>query len=95
MIKDFVESWTQETYRQGSAYYQLVKAETIQPGKQVCIVEKATGKVFSGPEARHILNLPKFEVRVNAVDHPKFDIYIQSTSVNRKLPSGTNILVLK
>lgn len=95
VIKDFVESWTKLPYRVGSSYYQLVKKETIQPSKNICIREKATGKVFSGNKARNLLGLPAYEVKVSSEDHGNWDIFIQSTSSNRKLPANTHLIVMK
>lgn len=95
VIQPLVESWTKNPYIKGSAYYQLTKAEKIQPYKQVCIQDKLSGKVYSGTNARQMLKLPATEVKVNPTTHNKFDIFIQSTSVNRKLLQGTKLLVIK
>jgi acetolactate synthase regulatory subunit len=95
VIKPLVESWTNADYLMGSAYYQLTKPEKVQAYKQICIQDKITGKVYSGVNARHMLNLPNQEVKVNPASHGAFDIFVQSTSVNRKLMSGTKLLVLK
>jgi hypothetical protein len=94
VIKDFVESWTQTNYRPGSAYYQLTKKETVQASKQLCVQEKVTGKVYGGTNARQLLGLPNHEVKVAPDQHDKFNIFVQSTSVNRKLVGGTNLIVL-
>ncbi len=94
-IKDYVESFTQEPYRPGSAYYLLTKKETIQAYKQICVQEKTTGKVYSGSAARDILGLPNHEVKVAPDTDARYDIFIQSTSVNRKLIGGTKVIVLK
>lgn len=95
VIKPFVESWTQEPYRLGSAYYQLTKPEKIQASKNILIQDKLSGRVYSGADARQTLGLPNYEVKVNAVDHPKFRIYVNSTSTNRKLVKDTMVIVLK
>ena len=95
VIKDFVESWMKTPYRVGSAYYQLVKKEKIQPSKHICIREKATGKVYSGDKARQLLGLPNYEVKVAPEDHGKFDLFCQSSSNNRILPENTHLLVMK
>jgi hypothetical protein len=95
VIKPLVESWTKAEYTKGSAYYQLTKPETVQAYKQICIQDKTNGKVYSGVNARQMLNLPNQEVKVNPSSHGKFDIFVQSTSVNRKLIGGTKLIVLK
>jgi hypothetical protein len=82
-------------YTKGCAYYQLTKSETVQSNKFVCIREKSTGKVYGGSNARSLLKLPDHEVKVNSASHPLYDVFIQSTSTNRKLVAGTNLLVMK
>lgn len=94
-IKSFVESWLKNPYVKGSSYYQLTKPETIQNYKQICIQEKATGKVYSGQSARDLLGLPNHEIKVSPANFGKYDIFIQSTSSNRKLVPGTKLIVLK
>lgn len=94
-IKPFVESWTKEDYRVGSAYHTLVKPEKVQAGKQVCVQHKVTGKVYAGAAARQLLGLPNHEVKVEPASHPDWNVMLQSTSSNRWLVPGTNLLVLK
>jgi hypothetical protein len=93
-IKEFVEGWTKESYRIGSAYYLITKAEKIQANKSILVQDKLNGKVYAGAEARNLLGLPNYEVKVNPVDHTKFLIYVQSSSVNRKLVPGTPLIVI-
>lgn len=94
-IRDFVEALG-KTYRQGMGYYQLTKTETIQARKQIIVVEKATDKAYSGKEARHLIGLPDGkELRVRPDDNPEYDVYVQSTSVNRALVPKTNLLITK
>lgn len=81
-------------YNVGRAYYQLTKTENIQAGKGVAVVEKATGKVYTGTNARNLLGLPAMDVRVKPDYNPLYDVYVQSTSTNRKLIHGTNLLLL-
>lgn len=94
-IKDFVETWTKDSYRVGSAYYQLSKPEKIQGSKEICIQEKRSGKVYTGSNARNILGLPTYEVKVSPADFGSYNIFVQSTSVNRKLVADTQLLVIK
>jgi hypothetical protein len=93
-IRPYVES-RGLSYDIGNGYYQLMKPERIQSGKKIAIREKATGKVYSGPEARNMLGLPDTEVKVKPDVSPDFDIFIQSTSVNRKLIQGTELLYMR
>jgi hypothetical protein len=80
----------------GKGFYQLTKTESIQAQKQIAIREKATGQIFWGDAARDILGLPRnMEVRVKPEQNPEYDVFVQSTSVNRKLIPNTDLLVLR
>lgn len=93
-IKEFVEGCNHH-YMIGKAYYQLNKRERIQGNKDIVIVEKSTAKVFKGDGVRAMLGLPDLETRVYPDTNPKYQIFIQSTSVNRYLEVGTKLLLLK
>lgn len=93
-IRDFVEFSTGQKYRMGSAFYELVKPEKVQASKQVMIRDTDNGRVYSGHDARTILGLPPYEVKVAPNDHPRYDIFVQSTSVNRKVVPGQQILIV-
>lgn len=81
------------SYTQGSAFYQLTKPETVQAGKQLMVRDKATGNFFGGHEARNLLNLPSYEVKIAPATHPDYDIFVQSTSWNRNLMPNTQVVV--
>ncbi|MER8046721.1 vWA domain-containing protein [Streptomyces sp. NPDC094032] len=82
------------TYRTGCAYYQLSKSEKIQARKQIAVLEKKTDRVYTGPQARALLGLPDEEVRVKPDHNDEFTVFVQSTSVNRKLVPQTRLLVM-
>lgn len=94
VIRDFCTAKSGKPFLKGAAFYQLTKTEDeVQDYKQIAIRDKKGGQVYSGPAARQMLGLPTHgTVKVAPGDHGNFDIYIQSTSVNRKLPNGTNVL---
>ena len=94
-IAPFVEKMTGNPYRVGSAYYQLSKKEKIGAGKNVAVLEKSTGKLFSGVKARTLLGLPGYEVKAAPADFPLFDVFVQSTSTNRHLVADTSVIVFK
>ena len=95
-IKDFIESQTGWPYRKGAAFYQLMKTELIQENKQILIRDKTTHKVYGGNDARELINIPEnTRIKVNPGNHANYDVFIQSTSTNRKLPRGTKILLEK
>lgn len=91
-IDEFVEAQTNRAYQRGEAYYQLSKTEEIQPQKQIAIL--FNNKVYFGKNARDLLGLPDEHVKVKPNDYADYDIFVQSTSNNRKLVSNTNLLVL-
>lgn len=93
-IADFVEQHTRRAYKLGEAYYQLTKPVKVQAQKVIAIYDKKAHTVYTGPDARHVLGLPDHEVKVSPDAHPNYDIFIQSTSTNRKLFGGTSLLLL-
>jgi len=93
-IKEFVESWKID-YRVGSAYFQLSKPEKVQASKNIIVKKKFDGKVFHGPEVRSLLGLPDCEVKVSPTSFKDFEIFVQSTSINRKLVKDTMLIVIK
>lgn len=93
VIKQFTEDCGYQ-YQVGRGFYQLMKTETIQTSKDVVVVSKRDSKVYSGPDARMLIGLPDIDVRVKPDFNPDFTIFVQSTSVNRKLPAGTKYLYL-
>ncbi len=92
-IDEFVRRELGRPYVVGQAYYQLTKTETIQPQKQIAIYTR--GNVYTGYEARELLGLPDEHVKVKPGDYDDYEIFVQSTSVNRKLIAGQKLLVLK
>ncbi|MGW1376935.1 vWA domain-containing protein [Streptomyces sp. NPDC002446] len=92
-----IRNWVIEcghTFRTGCAFYQLSKSEKIQARKQIAVLEKKTDRVYTGPEARALLGLPDMEVRVKPDHNDDFTIFVQSTSVNRKLVPHTRLLLM-
>lgn len=80
-------------YRTGKAFYQLNKTEKIQGHKELAVVKRATGQVYRGPQVRDLVGLPNQDTRVKPSFNPEYDIFVQSTSVNRKLIPGTKLLL--
>ena len=93
-LQEFIEA-RQLTFQKGKSFYQLSKTEKVQPEKEILLRECATGAVYGGAQARGILGLPVgVEVKVKPADHGTWDVFVQSTSNNRKLMPGTNLLYL-
>lgn len=78
----------------GTIFYQLMKREAkVQDYKIVCIRDKKTGKVFGGDSARDLLGIPRTGTHsIIPGNHGQYDVFVQSTSLNRKLPPGTKVL---
>lgn len=91
-IKAFVESHGCR-FVLGAGYYQVTKKEKLRTGRNVLVREKGTNRIFGGAQARQVLGIPSGEVIVTPGNHANFDIFFQSTSVNRKLVRGTELLL--
>jgi len=92
VINAFVEKRMGSLPR-GAAFYQLSKTEEVQDHKQIVVREKSTGRVYGGQAARDLLGLPTYgTVKLVPGNNGGFDVFVQSTSVNRKLIVGTNLL---
>lgn len=96
-ISSFVTKMTGRSYLKGSAFYQLVKPEkAVQDYKLIVVRNKKNGAVYYGKAARQILGLPTQDtIKLIPKNHGNWDIYIQSTSSNRVLPPGTQLLYWK
>lgn len=95
-IKEFVEDVIHiRRYVVGQGFYQLSKPELVQAGKQVAIVSKEDSTVYVGESARRIVGLDAQDVRVRPDVNPLYDVFVQSTSTNRKLIPGTRFLYLR
>jgi len=82
-------------YELGRAYYQLTKKELIQENKSILVQNKVDNKLYSGQEARNLIGLGTDGAKVSPLDLGKYNIYVQSTSTNRKLVRGTTLMYLK
>ena len=91
-IKSFVQG-TGATFKKGRGFYQLTKPETVQEMKEIVLVNRRSGDMFTGAEAREFIGLPfgergKVRPKISEI----YDVYVQSTSSNRKLIGGTTFL---
>jgi hypothetical protein len=94
-IRTFVEGRLKgDPMLKGAAFYQLVKTEDkIQDYKLIAIRDKASNSIYCGDGARDLLGLPRVgDARVRPADHGNYDVFVQSTSVNRKVTAGTHLL---
>lgn len=83
---------------QGNHFYELVKAEYIQDGKDLIIHVKATGEFRIGSRSvRTVLGLPetgRIRVHPSTNDSP-YTIYVRSESNNRKVVEGQRLLTVE
>lgn len=80
-------------YTLGKAFYQLTKPEKVQEKKQIAILDMVSGKIYSGYSARQLLGLPTYgEIKLSPGNVGNYKIFVQSTSVNRKLVRNTEVL---
>lgn len=102
-IRDFVEYMLSQQpalarkvgsfYRLGSGYYQLTKAEEVQANKDMVIIDKATNAIYGGQQARQLIGCPmNISFKIKPGNLANYEIYIKSTSVNRKLVPNTKML---
>jgi hypothetical protein len=94
MIREFVEAKTKGKLLKGGAFYQLTKTEPkVQDTKLVAIRHKQTGAVYAGPAARQLLGLPSYgPCRLAPAELGEWEVFIQSTSVNRRLEANTFVM---
>ncbi len=91
-IKAFVEE-NGLGFKKGRGFYEFTKTETIQGYKEVVLMDRATGDLFEGERARELLGLPAGETaRIRPASLEKYAVFVQSTSVNRKLTKGMRFL---
>jgi hypothetical protein len=75
----------------GSAFYEVVKSESVSKAKLIVVYEEKTNKWLEGDDARKMIGL---SVGKDGKVNPKdgFRVFVQSTSPNRKIPAGTGLL---
>jgi uncharacterized protein YegL len=86
-----------KVFEKGRHYFQLVKPEYIDEDKELVVHIKDKDEYRQGSRTvRMLLGLPENgRIRVYPGPHSeKFDIYVQSASVNRKLVEGQKLLTL-
>lgn len=78
----------------GASLYQLNKTEPkVQDYKKIVIRDKTSNAIYGGAAARQMLGLPSYgDVRLAPGNCGNYDVFIQSTSVNRKLSKGTQVM---
>jgi hypothetical protein len=94
-IKVFCERKSGKPYVKGRAFYELIKTETVQDYKELVIRQVSSGAVYSGHAARDLLGLPIYgSMRLSPGEHGGYELFVQSTSLNRVLAPGSKLLYL-
>ncbi len=92
VIRDFVNE-NGLIFQTGKGFYEFTKSELIQEKKEVVLRDKATGDMFSGDKARRMIGLrPGERAKVKPTYLKDYDVFVQSTSYNRKLVGDTRFL---
>jgi hypothetical protein len=94
-IDQFMQMVTGHPYIPGKAYYEMIRRETIQGNKILAVAVGAD--VYMGAGVRPMLGLPEdgSSVRARPGRWKDYELYILSTSMNRKLHAGTRVLILR
>ena len=81
-------------FKKGRGFYQLTKPEVVQDYKEVIVRRKTDGTFLTGERVRDVLGIPKSSAKfkLDLEEISDFDVFVQSTSVNRALLVGTEFL---
>lgn len=85
------------SFEKGKCFYQLTESEKVQDYKKVIIQDTTTGTFYSGwKAAKKLLGIPEFQgtVRIKPGSLGDFKVFVQSTSLNRKLVPGTAVVYM-
>lgn len=83
---------------EGKCFYQLTKKELVQPHKQILVRHKINKNIYGGDVRKALKMAPAtngVNVKVEPGNHMEYDIFVQSTSPNRKLVRGSDVLIRK
>lgn len=83
-------------FKEGLVFYNLIKKETVQDYKEILLERKTgpnAGKIYGGPQVRDLLGIPHGqEGTVEPGNLGDWNVWIQSTSPNRKFVGGMEVL---
>lgn len=94
-MSDFVRG-EGHSYVGGRHFYQLRagRRTTIQANKTIAVMHKTSRQVFYGADARSLLKLPAYDVKVTAAQDDEYTIFVQSTANNRNVYVGDEVFTL-
>lgn len=82
-------------FQTGKGFYEFTKSEEIRPAREVVLVDRKTGDMYTGKRAREMIGVPYGTMKTlspRTMDSIPYDVFIQSTSYTRKLKPGTRFL---
>lgn len=89
-IQEFVRR-NELAFYSGRGFYEFTKPEVVSDKKEVVLVERTTGDMFTGPKACELIGAGgSRRIKPNAL--AQFRVFVQSTSYNRVLVAGTGFL---
>lgn len=96
VIQQFVEKNGLE-FDPGKGFYEFTKSEKVSGHKEVVLMNRATGDMYTGKKAREMMRLPRtMEIRVKPAEYyellKEYRAFFQSTSWNRALKKGQGFL---
>jgi hypothetical protein len=95
VIRPYVENNLKLTWVKGKGFYELTKLEEVQDYKEICVRDTRNGCLYTGANARKLIGLPeKGTAKVKPEGSGIYQIFVQSTSINRKLPAKTKFVYL-
>lgn len=80
-------------FEKGRGFYQFTKSVLVQKYKEIVLMDKNTGDIFVGNEARNLIGMPiGSDAQCYPEKNDRYLAFIQSTSTNRRLIRGTKFL---
>ncbi|XP_068676102.1 uncharacterized protein [Montipora foliosa] len=89
-IRTFVEN-NDLSFKTGRGFYEFTKPEKISDKKEVVLVDKTSGDMFTGPEACEMIGAGGAN-KIKPTSFDKWRVFVQSTSYNRVLMPDTGFL---
>jgi len=78
-------------FKPGRGFYEFTKPEKVSDKKEVVLVDKVSGDMFTGPEACRVIGAGGTgKIKPTSLD--KWRVFVQSTSYNRVLMPNTGFL---
>lgn len=94
-IREFVEKRLHGgKLLKGAAFYQLTKGEDkVGAKKKIIIRDKKSNALYFGEAARDLIGVPRnVDIKLSPKQLGEYDVFIQSTSVNRKMKANTQVV---